>query len=148
MRWLLFGASALAALAVGIGVAEIQSRFASASKHAPKDDPLFKAYVLSLFSEPGRAADEFATLSSASPLLTSYAVALFTAERCSTPKPSEALERAAGGVAAFETEVGKKIFAVAGVVSTMKFPSAESEAAFCEATRKAIALSEATTNTP
>jgi hypothetical protein len=107
------------------------------------DDPAYQAYVKSLFSEPGKAQREFGELAVANPILTSYAVALFAERRCSTPKPSGALIDAAGGESAFDSEIGKKVFAVSGVVATMSFPTPQDEAGFCEAARKLIAAGEA-----
>ena len=59
------------------------------------DDEMYKAYVLSLFSEPGKALSELETLAASSPLLMSYALALFTDQRCGTD-------------GAFATEAGKR----------------------------------------
>lgn len=112
--------------------------------YARADDAVFKSYVMSLFSEPGKALSEFQTLAATSPLLTSYALAIFTETRCATPKPSASLIKAAGGESAFETEVGKKVFAVAGVVATMTYPTPEDEAGFCDAARRVIAVGEET----
>lgn len=106
------------------------------------ENPAFKEYVMSLFSVPGKALTEFSSLATASPLLTSYAMALFTDDRCTTPHASDALIEAAGGDEAFETEAGKRVFAVTGVVATMTYPTAADEASFCESARKLVQTSE------
>ncbi|WP_376704479.1 hypothetical protein RQ479_06285 [Mesorhizobium sp. ISC25] len=106
------------------------------------DDPVFQAYLASLFTVPGKAQEEFQSIATTSPLLTSYALALFTKNRCETPDPSPGLEAAAGGTPAFYTEAGKRVFAVAGVVATMKFPSLEDEKKFCASAQALIDTAE------
>lgn len=140
MKWKLFCGLAILALLAGIGGAELQLRWASPA--VAKDDPLYKEYVQSLFLVPGKAQEEFERLATASPLLTSYAMALFTKNRCSTPPASDALIKAAGGTDAFTTEAGERVFAVVGVVATMTYPSAEAEARFCESAKRFIQTGE------
>ncbi|ESY03254.1 hypothetical protein X753_24180 [Mesorhizobium sp. LNJC399B00] len=143
MRWWHFGAMAIGALTLGVGAAEMQTLMSSGAADKPaRNDQVYAVYFKSLFAEPGKAQSEFQILAKESPLLTSYGMALFAGERCGIPQPSANLIRAAGGDAAFKTEAGKKVFAVAGVVATMEFPTAENEGVFCDAARKLIEASE------
>ena len=111
------------------------------------DDPNDKGYLMSLFNEQGKAQSEFARVVEQNPLLSAYALTLFTNERCAVPKPSDALKKASGGDDALAAGEGKTIFIIAGVVGTMKFPSTEKQASFCDSTRRLVAEAERTAAT-
>lgn len=140
MKWRVFYLLTPVALLAGIAVAEFQNQIVKPANAS--DDPIFKEYLQSLFLVPGKAQDEFAKMATSSPLLTSYAIALFTDKRCATPPASKELIEAAGGTQAFETEAGKRVFVVTGVIATMKFPTTAAEADFCESARRLLKTGE------
>lgn len=129
-------------IAVAAALCAVSFPISLTSAAFAEEDPEFKAYVQSLFLVPGKAQDEFQRLANANPLLTSYALALFAERRCSLAPASSALSTASGGMEAFNTDTGKRIFAVTGVVATMKFPTRAAESSFCESAKALIRAGE------
>lgn len=115
---------------------------AGAAAEDQKKDPEFDAYVLSLLQEKGKAQAEFEAAVDVQPLLAAYSVGVFAGDKCHLTQPTKQLYEAAGGDAMINSATGKRVFAAAGVVATMTYPTGIAQANACDRMRTLLETAE------
>ncbi|KAB0678838.1 hypothetical protein [Aureimonas leprariae] len=103
------------------------------------EDDDYQTYVTALFREPERAKADFDQMATANPALAAYYLGVRVEDRCKLKTPPRRLYEAGGGKAATRTLEGRKLFAVASTLASLKYATGEEETAFCDRVRKLVA---------